>query len=205
MIKMFRFVRKADQLRDVKSFLSYFIGCVFGRYSLDVEGLAYAGGEWDSAKYHSFTPNKDNVLVLIDADYFGDNRDIIYRLKEFLKTIFGDDNLYKNLDFIASTLEPKKFDKGVEATDIIRQYFLNDFFKKDHLKIYQKRPIYWELNSGRAQAFKALIYLHRYNPDTMAMVRSSYLHELQQAYENTLKMRQEQLKMETDKKKNQTI
>ncbi|MCO6542240.1 MAG: BREX-1 system adenine-specific DNA-methyltransferase PglX [Lactobacillus sp.] len=193
-------VRKADQLRDVKSFLSYFIGCVFGRYSLDVEGLAYAGGEWDSAKYHSFTPNTDNILVLTDADYFGDNRDIIYRLKEFLKTIFGDDNLYKNLDFIASTLEPKKFDKGVEATDIIRQYFLNDFFKKDHLKIYQKRPIYWELNSGRAQAFKALIYLHRYNPDTMAMVRSSYLHELQQAYENTLKMRQEQLKMETDKK-----
>ncbi len=193
-------VRKADKERDVKSFLSYFIGCVFGRYSLDSEGLAFAGGEWDSSKYHSFVPNEDNVIVLTDEDYFGDQRDIINRLKEFLTVTFGQKNLYQNLDFIASVLDQKKLDKGIESQQIIRDYFSNDFFKKDHLKIYQKRPIYWELNSGKAKGFKALIYQHRYSANTMAMIRSEYLHELQDAYENSLKFKERQRDNETDKK-----
>ena len=193
-------VRKADKERDVKSFLSYFIGCVFGRYSLDTEGLAFAGGEWDSSKYHSFVPNEDNVIVLTDEDYFGYQRDIINRLKEFLTVTFGQKNLYQNLDFIASVLDQKKLDKGFESQQIIRDYFLNDFFKKDHLKIYQKRPIYWELNSGKAKGFKALIYQHRYSANTMAMIRSEYLHELQDAYENSLKFKERQRDNETDKK-----
>ena len=193
-------VRKADKERDIKSFLSYFIGCVFGRYSLDSEGLAFAGGEWDSSKYHSFVPNEDNVIVLTDDDYFGDQRDVIHRLKEFLTVTFGKENLYQNLDFIASALDQKKLDKGVESQQIIRDYFLNDFFKKEHLKTYQKRPIYWELNSGKAKGFKALIYQHRYDVNTMAMVRSEYLHELQGAYENALKVKENQKDNETDKK-----
>ncbi|WP_244057169.1 BREX-1 system adenine-specific DNA-methyltransferase PglX, partial [Ligilactobacillus pabuli] len=193
-------VRKADKERDIKSFLSYFIGCVFGRYSLDSEGLAFAGGEWDSSKYHSFVPNEDNVIVLTDDDYFGDQRDVIHRLKGFLTVTFGKENLYQNLDFIASALDQKKLDKGVESQQIIRDYFLNDFFKKDHLKIYQKRPIYWEISSGKAKGFKALIYQHRYDVNTMAMVRSEYLHELQGAYENALKVKENQKDNETDKK-----
>lgn len=193
-------VRKADKEKDVKSFLSYFIGCVFGRYSLDTPGLAYAGGEWDSTKYQTFVPNQDNVILLTDADYFHDQRDIINRLKEFLIATFGKNSLYKNLDFIGSVLDQNKFDKGFESQQIIRDYFLNDFYKKDHLKIYQKRPIYWELNSGKAKGFKALFYVHRYDADTMAMIRSGYLHELQDAYENTLQMRLGQLDNETDKK-----
>lgn len=188
-------VRKADQVRDIKAFLSYFIGCVFGRYSLDQDGLVYAGGDWDDSKYTTFKPNKENIILLTDRQYFDDDRDIIVRLKEFLTTTFDPETLTENMDFIAQTLEPKKFERGVSAEDIIRNYFLNDFYK-DHAKIYQKRPIYWEFNSGRNKGFKALMYLHRYNTEQLPMVRH-YLHELQPAMNDLIEVDQNLLDQET--------
>ncbi|KXN79504.1 hypothetical protein [Lactobacillus helveticus] len=188
-------VRKADQLRDIKAFLSYFIGCVFGRYSLDQDGLVYAGGDWDDSKYTTFKPNKENIILLTDRQYFDDDRDIIVRLKEFLTKTFDPKTLTENMDFIAQTLEPKKFERGTSAEDIIRTYFLNDFYK-DHAKIYQKRPIYWEFNSGRNKGFKALMYLHRYNTEQLPMVRH-YLHELQPAMNDLIEVDQNLLSQET--------
>ncbi|MDB6252165.1 BREX-1 system adenine-specific DNA-methyltransferase PglX [Lactobacillus amylovorus] len=188
-------VRKADQVRDIKAFLSYFIGCVFGRYSLDQDGLVYAGGDWDTSKYSTFKPNKENIILLTDRQYFDDDRDIIVRLKEFLTKTFDSETLTENMDFIAQTLEPKKFERGTSAEDIIRTYFLNDFYK-DHAKIYQKRPIYWEFNSGRNKGFKALMYLHRYNTEELPMVRH-YLHELQPAMNDLIEVDQNLLEQET--------
>ena len=188
-------VRKADQVRDIKAFLSYFIGCVFGRYSLDKDGLAYAGGDWNDFNYQTFIPNKDNIILLADRQYFEDSRDIIVRLKEFLSKTFKPDHLSDNMNFIAQTLDPKKFEKGTNAEQIIRDYFLNDFYK-DHSKIYQKRPIYWEFSSGRNKGFKALMYLHRYTPDQLAMVRH-YLHDLQPAMNDLINVDQNLLDQET--------
>ena len=188
-------VRKADQVRDIKAFLSYFIGCVFGRYSLDKDGLAYAGGDWNDSNYQTFIPNKDNIILLTDRQYFEDSRDIIVRLKEFLSKTFKPDHLSDNMNFIAQTLDPKKFEKGTNAEQIIRDYFLNDFYK-DHSKIYQKRPIYWEFSSGRNKGFKALMYLHRYTPDQLAMVRH-YLHDLQPAMNDLINVDQNLLDQET--------
>ena len=188
-------VRKADQVRDIKAFLSYFIGCVFGRYSLDKDGLAYAGGDWDASDYQTFIPNKDNIILLTDRQYFEDRRDVIVRLKEFLSKTFDPDHLSDNMNFIAQTLDPKKFEKGTNAEQIIRDYFLNDFYK-DHSKIYQKRPIYWEFSSGRNKSFKALMYLHRYTPDQLAMVRH-YLHDLQPAMNDLINVDQNLLDQET--------
>ena len=188
-------VRKADQVRDIKAFLSYFIGCVFGRYSLDQDGLIYAGGDWDVSKYTTFKPNKENIILLTDRQYFDDDRDIIVRLKEFLTKTFDPETLTENMDFIAQTLEPKKFERGTSAEDIIRTYFLNEFYK-DHAKIYQKRPIYWEFNSGRNKGFKALMYLHRYNTEQLPMVRH-YLHELQPAMNDLIEVDQNLLDQET--------
>lgn len=187
-------VRKADQVRDIKAFLSYFIGCVFGRYSLDKDGLAYAGGDWDASDYQTFIPNKDNIILLADRQYFEDSRDIIVRLKEFLSKTFKPDHLSDNMNFIAQTLDLKKFEKGTNAEQIIRDYFLNDFYK-DHSKIYQKRPIYWEFSSGRNKGFKALMYLHRYTPDQLAMVRH-YLHDLQPAMNDLINVDQNLLDQE---------
>ena len=188
-------VRKADQVRDIKAFLSYFIGCVFGRYSLDKDGLAYAGGDWNSSNYQTFIPNKDNIILLTDRQYFEDSRDIIVRLKEFLSKTFDPDHLSDNMSFIAQTLDSKKFEKGTNVEQIIRDYFLNDFYK-DHSKIYQKRPIYWEFSSGRNKGFKALMYLHCYTPDQLAMVRH-YLHDLQPAMNDLINVDQNLLDQET--------
>lgn len=188
-------VRKADQVRDIKAFLSYFIGCVFGRYSLDQDGLVYAGGDWDDSKYTTFKPNKENIILLTDRQYFDDDRDIIVRLKEFLTKTFDPETLTENMDFIAQTLEPKKFERGTSAEDIIRTYFLNDFYK-DHAKIYQKHPIYWEFNSGKNKGFKALMYLHRYNTEQLPMVRH-YLHELQPAMNDLIEVDHNLLDQET--------
>ncbi|WP_375711194.1 BREX-1 system adenine-specific DNA-methyltransferase PglX [Lacticaseibacillus paracasei] len=175
-------VRRADLPRDIKAFISYFIGCVFGRYSIDTPGLAYAGGGWDASKYKTFIPNEDDVILLTDDDYFGDNRDVMNRFKEFLTTTFGSENLNENLEFIADTLGKR----GDSSEEKIRTYLRDDFFKKDHLSTYQKRPIYWEFNSGRNGGFKALMYLHRYDRNTVAMIRTKYLHPLQEAYERKL-------------------
>ncbi|MBM6440350.1 BREX-1 system adenine-specific DNA-methyltransferase PglX [Lacticaseibacillus rhamnosus] len=175
-------VRRADLSRDIKAFMSYFVGCVFGRYSIDTPGLAYAGGDWDDSNYKTFLPNEDDVIVLTDDDYFGDNRDVVNRFKEFLSTTFGTEHLDENVQFIADALGKR----GSSSEEIIRAYLRDDFFKKDHLSTYQKRPIYWELNSGRNGGFKALMYLHRYDKNTMAMIRTKYLHPLQEAYERRL-------------------
>ncbi len=188
-------VRKADQVRDIKAFLSYFIGCVFGRYSLDQDGLAYAGGDWNASLYSTFKPNKENIILLTDRQYFDDERDIIVRLREFLSKTFDSEHLTDNMNFIAQTLDPKKFERGVSAEQIIRDYFVNDFYK-DHAKIYQKRPIYWEFNSGRNKGFKALMYLHRYTPEQLAMVRQ-YLHDLQPAMNDLIEIDNDLLDQET--------
>ncbi|WP_267667065.1 BREX-1 system adenine-specific DNA-methyltransferase PglX [Leuconostoc gelidum] len=171
-------VRKADLGRDIRAFMSYFIGVTLGRYSLDTPGLAFAGGDWDASKYTSYQPNADDVIVLTDSDYFGDDRDIMHRFREFLTVTFGKEHLEENLTFIAKALGKA----GDTAEDQIRSYLFNVFYK-NHLTIYQKRPIYWQLDSGRQGGFKALMYLHRYDGDTMAMIRTSYLHTLQAAYE----------------------
>ena len=149
-------VRQADLQRDIKSLLSYAVGCMFGRYSLDVEGLAYAGGEWDASKYTTFIPDEDNVIPITDEDYFED--DIVGRFVEWLKAVYGTDTLEENLRFVATALGTS----GDTPRQCIRNYFLKDFYK-DHCKIYQKRPIYWLYDSGKQNGFKALIYMHRYN------------------------------------------
>ncbi|HZJ83885.1 MAG TPA: BREX-1 system adenine-specific DNA-methyltransferase PglX, partial [Clostridia bacterium] len=162
----------------IKSFISYGVGCIFGRYSVDVDGLAYAGGEWDDKKYKSFKPTSDNVILITDEDYY--TEDITSKFIEFVKASFGADNLEENLGFIANALGGRG-----HSRDVIRNYFLKDFYK-DHVRTYKKRPIYWLYNSGRQDGFKALIYMHRYNQDTTGKVRVDYLHELQRVYERNI-------------------
>lgn len=172
-------VRLADLERDIRSLLSYAVGCMFGRYSLDEEGLIYAGGEWDASKYSTFIPDADNIIPITDEEYFED--DIVGLLCNWLKKVYGEDTLEDNLDFIADALG----NKGDTSREVIRNYFLKDFIK-DHIKIYQKRPIYWLFDSGKENGFKALIYLHRYNADTVGRVRTDYLHKTQKAIEQAL-------------------
>lgn len=184
-------VRKADLQRDIKSLLSYAVGCMFGRYSLDVEGLAYAGGEWDGSKYQSYIPDADNVIPITDEEYLDD--DIVSRLCAWLKAVYGADTLEANLDYIAKALG----NKGSTSREIIRNYFLNDFFK-DHCQTYSvtgsgKRPIYWLFDSGKQNGFKALVYLHRYTPDTIGNLRIDYLHKMQRVYESEINRMQDMM------------
>ena len=171
-------VRKADLGRDIRSFISYAVGCMFGRYSLDVDGLVYAGGEWDASKYASFAADKDNIIPICDDEYFED--DIVGLFVEFVKTVYGANTLDENLKFIADALGGKG-----QPKDVIRNYFLSDFYS-DHCKIYQKRPIYWLFDSGKKNGFKALIYMHRYQPDTIARIRTDYVHEQQARYRTAI-------------------
>ncbi len=171
-------VRKADLGRDIRSFISYAVGCMFGRYSLDVDGLVYAGGEWDNNMYASFAADKDNIIPICDDEYFED--DIVGLFVEFVKTVYGADTLDENLKFIADALGGKG-----QPKDVIRNYFLSDFYS-DHCKIYQKRPIYWLFDSGKKNGFKALIYMHRYQPDTIARIRTDYVHEQQARYRTAI-------------------
>lgn len=166
-------------LRDeIVSLLSYAVGCLFGRYSLDVEGLAYAGGEWDASKYQTIIPDTDNILPICDDDYFED--DLTGKFVDFVRVVYGEDTLEENLKFIADALGGKGTPR-----EVIRAYFLNDFFK-DHCKTYQKRPIYWMFDSGKKNGFKALIYLHRYQRDLLARMRTDYVHEQQERYRTQL-------------------
>ena len=190
-------VRKADLSREIRSFISYAVGCMFGRYSPYKEGLFYAGGEWDYNAYEDaawvakgkpevlefykqthFMPDEDNIIPICDDEYFAD--DIVGRFVEFVEEVYGADTLDENLKFIADALggngQPK---------DVIRNYFMNDFYK-DHCKIYQKRPIYWLFDSGKKNGFKALIYMHRYQPDTIARIRTDYVHEQQARYRTAI-------------------
>ncbi len=181
---------------EIVSLLSYFIGCMFGRYSLDTEGLAYAGGEWDETKYKKFKPNLDNIIHISDEEYLED--DIISRLCTWLKVVYGEETLEVNLDFIAEALG----NKGNTSREVIRNYFLNDFFK-DHCQTYSvtgsgKRPIYWLFDSGKQNGFKALIYLHRYNADTIGNLRIDYLHRMQRIYESEINRMQDTINNSTN-------
>ena len=171
-------VRKADLGRDIRSLISYAVGCMFGRYSLDMPGLAYAGGEWDASKYTTIIPDKDNIIPICDDDYFDD--DITGRFIKWVEAVYGKDTLEENLKFIADALSGKGTPR-----EVIRNYFINDFYA-DHLKIYQKRPIYWLFDSGKKNGFKALIYMHRYQSDLLAKMRTDYVHEQQERYRTQL-------------------
>ena len=176
-------VRKADIVRDIRSFISYAVGCMFGRYSLDEKGLIYAGGNWECNKYETFIPDEDNCIPITDEEYFSD--DIVGRFVEFVKAVYGTDTLEENLDFIANALG----NKGDTSREVIRNYFLKDFYA-DHLKVYQKRPIYWLFDSGKQNSFKALIYMHRYDADTVGRVRTDYLHSAQKYVETAMQSAQ---------------
>lgn len=207
-------VRKADLGRDIRSFISYAVGCMFGRYSLDKDGLMVAGqpfesvyfeatapragtgvagapgdyvpiGEFyikteDGTKQCTYNPDRDNIIPITDEEYFSD--DIVGRFVEFVETVYGKDTLEENLDFIAQELG----NKGNSSREVIRNYFIKDFYK-DHLKVYQKRPIYWLFDSGKQNGFKALIYMHRYDADTVGRVRTDYLHRAQNYVETAMK------------------
>lgn len=183
-------VRKADLVREVKSFISFGVGCMFGRYSLDVEGLAYAGGEWDSNKYKTIIPDSDDIIPICDEDYFED--DIVSRFIEFVRCVYGDDTLEENLQFISDALGGNG-----NPRDVLRNYFLKEFFK-DHCNTYQvtgsgKRPIYWQFESGKKNGFKALVYIHRYTPDLIARMRTGYIHPLQSQYRTQIEMLNNQI------------
>ena len=227
-------VRKADLQRDIKSLLSYAVGCMFGRYSLDRPGLVFAGGnfdavywrykgqaaldengdpieggyagislaeyhypkfhdtdDWETATWLSYEPDADNVIPITDEEYLDD--DIVSRLCAWLKAVYGADTLEANLDYIAKVLG----NKGSTSREIIRNYFLNDFFK-DHCQTYSvtgsgKRPIYWLFDSGKQNGFKALVYLHRYTPDTIGNLRIDYLHKMQRVYESEINRMQDMM------------
>lgn len=215
-------VRKADLQRDIKSLVSYAVGCMFGRYSLDEEGLVLAGqpfeahffeasapvcgtgfagapgasvpiGEFyyktdEGVKKCTYNPDKDNIIPICDEEYFSD--DIVSRFCEWVKIVYGEKSLETNLDFIAKALG----NKGNTSREVIRNYFLNDFFK-DHCNTYSvtgsgKRPIYWLFDSGKQNGFKALIYMHRYDADTVGRVRTDYLHEAQKYVETAMQSAQ---------------
>ena len=163
---------------EIVSLISYAVGCMFGRYSLDVGGLAYAGGDWDASKYSTIIPDKDNIIPICDDDYFDD--DMTGRFVKWVEVVYGSETLEENLKFIADALGGKGTPR-----EVIRSYFLNDFFA-DHCKTYQKRPIYWLFDSGKKNGFKALIYMHRYQSDLLARMRTDYVHEQQERYRTQL-------------------
>ena len=190
-------VRKAELQREIKSLISYAIGCIFGRYSHYVEGLVYAGGDWNAAiarlegirqealgnrqeAVEFLMPDRDNILPICDDEYFDD--DLANRIFKWVEIVYGKETLEENLRFIADALGGKG-----TAREVIRNYLLNDFYA-DHLKIYQKRPIYWQFSSGKKNGFKALIYMHRYQPDLLARMRTDYVHEQQERYRTQLTM-----------------
>ena len=162
----------------IKSFIFYAVGCMFGRYSLDVEGLAYAGGEWDASKYKTFLPDTDAIIPICDDEYFED--DIVGRFVQFVEVVYGKDTLEENLQFIADALGGRG-----TSREVIRNYFVSSFYA-DHVKTYKKRPIYWLFDSGKKNGFKCLIYMHRYQPDTLARIRTDYIHEQQSRYRTVI-------------------
>ena len=212
-------VRKADLQRDIKSLLSYAVGCMFGRYSIYKDGLLFAGEPYSLQAFadklndrpgtisaeelqrtyrnegvavdEMFFPDADNVIPITDEEYLDD--DIVARLCDWLKVVYGADTLEANLDYIAKALG----NKGSTSREIIRNYFLNDFFK-DHCQTYSvtgsgKRPIYWLFDSGKQNGFKALVYLHRYTPDTIGNLRIDYLHKMQRVYESEINRMQDMM------------
>lgn len=186
-------IQQANQEKDIKSFISYAVGCMVGRYSIDESGLIFAGGVFDLSKYKSFSPTKDNILILSDDEYLSDN--ILDRFINFLSICYGKQRLEENLKYIADVLG----NSGDSPRSIIRNYFINEFYI-DHVKMYQKRPIYWLYDSGKQNGFKALIYMHRYDEDTTGKVRVEYLHQAQKAYERIIANLQEDIVNSKDAK-----
>lgn len=187
-------IRVADEVADIKSLISYAVGCMFGRYSLESDGVICEGNIKD--KSSTYKPDEDNIIPITDEDYLGD--DIVVRLCEFLKIIFGEEALEKNIDYIAKVLG----NKGDTSRSVIRNYFLTDFFK-DHCQTYSvtgsgKRPIYWLFDSGKQNGFKALIYLHRYDADTIGNLRVEYLHKMQRVYESEINRMQDTIDHSTN-------
>ncbi|KOF09262.1 restriction endonuclease, partial [Planococcus glaciei] len=166
-------IRKADKESEIKSFISYAIGCSFGRFSLDYEGIVYAGGIFNSSSYKTFAIEEDNIIPILPSAYFTD--DIVKKFIDFVRISFGEEYLEENLDFICSVIGRKK---NETTRELLRRYFLNDFYK-DHVQVYKKRPIYWLFTSGKEKAFNCLIYMHRYDKTTLSRIRTDYLHEVQ--------------------------
>lgn len=164
---------------DMKSFISYAVGCMFGRYSLDDESIIFAGGNFNLLKYTKFIPDDDNIIPVLDTEYFED--DIVGRFVEFVKSCFGEEYLEENMEFIANSLS----NSNKPFRDKIRDYFVKEFFN-NHNKIYKKRPIYWQFNSGKENAFNCLIYVHRLNSTLIAKIRTEYLHKTQKAIEQRI-------------------
>ena len=178
-------IYRSSKRQDVISFISYCVGCMFGRYSVDFEGLCYAGGEWDTSKYKTIIPDADNIIPICDDDYFDD--DIVGKFIDFICKVYGKDTLEQNLRFVADALGGKG-----ASREVIRDYFLHEFFT-DHCNTYSvtgsgKRPIYWLFSSGKKNGFKALVYMHRYQPDLLARMRTDYVHEQQERYRTQLQM-----------------
>lgn len=162
---------------------------MFGRYSLDKDGLVFAGGEVDKSAYTSYLPDEDGIIPICDDEYFSD--DIVGRFVEFIQVVYGKETLEDNLQFIADAIGGNG-----SSRDIIRNYFINDFYA-DHVKIYQKRPIYWLFDSGKKNGFKCLIYMHRYQPDTIARIRTDYVHEQQARYRTAIEETEKRIESAT--------
>ena len=169
----------ADVKEDIKSFISYAVGCMFGRYSLGNQGLQFASTEFNFDNYNKSIVDDDNIIPVLDTAYFED--DIIGKFIEFIKNCFGEEYLEENLDFIANALSKNK----KPSREKIRDYMLKNFFN-DHKKTYKKRPIYWQFSSGKENGFNCLIYMHRYDPSLVARVRTNYLHKTQKAIEQRI-------------------
>lgn len=161
-------VRLADKERDIRSLISYLIGIVMGRYSLDVDGLAYAGSEWDASKYVTYQPDDDGIVPIYTK--LGMEDGLTTKIIGLIKLIYGEDTYRQNIDFLAEALGKNNNESSEETLN----RYLNDGFYPDHLKIYQKRPIYWMFSSGKKAGFKCLIYMHRYNEDTLARINAKY-------------------------------
>ncbi len=163
---------------EIVSLISYAVGCMLGRYSLDVEGLAYADGDWDDSRYTTFIPVRDNIIPICDDEYF--ENDMTALFVKWVEAVYGAESLEANLNFVADALGSKG-----TSRETIRNYFLSEFYA-DHCKTYQKRPIYWLFDSGKKNGFKALIYMHRYQSDLLARMRTDYVHEMQERYRSQL-------------------
>ncbi|WP_106787240.1 BREX-1 system adenine-specific DNA-methyltransferase PglX [Methanobrevibacter oralis] len=172
-------IKKPNLNEDIKSFISFAVGCMFGRYNLDVENLFFAGGIFDLTKYNKFIPDNDNIIPILDTEYFED--DIVGKFVEFVKICYGKEYLEENLEFISNSLSTT----NKSSRDKLRDYFIKDFFN-NHNKIYKKRPIYWQFNSGKENAFNCLIYVHRFDSTLIAKIRTEYLHKTQKAIEQRI-------------------
>ena len=176
-------LHRADLRRDIQCLISYAVGCMFGRYSYDESGVVYAGGEWKESNYKAYIPDKDAIIPICDDEYFDD--DIVNRFISFIELAYGKETLEQNLSFVAKALGGKG-----SPRQVIRDYFMNEFFAF-HCSLYAvngagKRPIYWLFDSGKKNGFKCLIYMHRYQPDTLARIRTDYVHEQQSRYRTAI-------------------